>query len=348
MQSPSSIEDTMNANQMQLVYVHKKQTVSNEASIPINNNHKHSKHIRSTTITTITNICGNAELPSSDVLELAKNAYNEMLAVGFILNKINISNFSMCLCSVGKFEKACNIIHEMMRKGFIPDTSEMMRKGFIPDTSKYSKMVKGGCAPNVVTYTTLVHAYHKVRNVSKADELFEMMLSKGCIPNVVTYKALIDGHFKAGQIEKACQIYTRMCTNAEILYVDLYFKVVDSDAKALDVFTYGALLDGLFNAHKVKEAHDLLEAMLFKDKRLDLALKVLSKMLENSCASNVVTYTEISDGLCKADKTDEAYKLMFMMEEKGCSPNVVTYIAMIDGFGKADKAYELLEEMKQT
>ncbi|MBA0585135.1 hypothetical protein Gorai_015924, partial [Gossypium raimondii] len=68
-------------------------------------------------------ICGNEELPSSDVLELAENAYNEMLAAGVILNKINVSNFARCLCGVGKFEKACNIIHEMMRKGFIPDTS---------------------------------------------------------------------------------------------------------------------------------------------------------------------------------------------------------------------------------
>ncbi|PPD91885.1 hypothetical protein GOBAR_DD11195 [Gossypium barbadense] len=146
----------------------------------------------------------NDELPSSNVLELAENAYSEMLAAGVILNKINVSNFSRCLCSVGKFEKACNIIHEMMHNGFIPDTSTYFKTILIDSFCKadlieqahnwFDEMAKGGCAPNVVTYTAIVHAYLKARNVSKADELFEIMLSKGCTPNVLTYTTLIDGH----------------------------------------------------------------------------------------------------------------------------------------------------------
>ncbi|KAK8549282.1 hypothetical protein V6N13_008959 [Hibiscus sabdariffa] len=338
-------------------------------------------------------ICGNEEVPSSDVLELAENAYSEMLAAGVVLNKINVSNFARCLCGVGKFEKACKIIHEMMHKGFIPDTStyskviahlcdakkvekafllfgEMKKNGVVPDVYTYTilidsfckaglieqarkwfdEMVKGGCAPNVVTYTALIHAYLKARKVSKADELFEMMLSKGCTPNVVTYTALIDGHCKAGQIEKACQIYARMRTNVEILDVDLYFKAVDSDAKTPNVFTYGALVDGLCKAHKVKEAHDLLEAMSVV-----------------SCKPNHIVYDALIDGFCKAGKLDEAQEVFSKMSEhgkidksfelfkqmgsKGVAPNFITYSVLISHcciVGLLDKAYELLEEMKQT
>ncbi|KAJ0091781.1 hypothetical protein Patl1_26276 [Pistacia atlantica] len=272
-------------------------------------------------------ICANEELPGPNVLDLAEKAYSEMLDAGVVLNKINVSNFSQCLCGAGKFEKAYSVIHEMM--------------------------------------------------------------------------TLIDGHCKAGQIDKACQIYARLRGDVEIPDVDMYFKVVDSDIKEPNVFTHGALIDGMCKSHKVKEAHNLLDAMsaegcepnhivydalidgfckvgkleeaqvvfskmlehgyspnvytystlidrMFKDKRLDLALKVLSKMLENSCAPNVVIYTEMIDGLCKVGKTDEAYKLMLMMEEKGCYPNVVTYTAMIDGFGKLgkiDKCLQLFREM---
>ena len=64
-------------------------------------------------------------------------------------------------------------------------------------------MIQNGCAPNVVTYTALIHVYLKAKKVSDADQLFEMMLIEGCNPNVVTYTALIDGHCKAGRIEKA-------------------------------------------------------------------------------------------------------------------------------------------------
>ncbi|KAK7852794.1 pentatricopeptide repeat-containing protein, partial [Quercus suber] len=71
----------------------------------------------------IGSICGNEELPSSDVLELAEKAYGEMLDAGVVLNMVNVSNFARCLCGAGKFEKAYTVIREMMSKGFIPDTS---------------------------------------------------------------------------------------------------------------------------------------------------------------------------------------------------------------------------------
>jgi len=80
----------------------------------------------------------------------------------------------------------------------------------------------------------------------------------------------------------------------------------------------------------------LIDAM-FKDKRLDLAMKVLSQMLEGSCTPNVVTYTAMIDGLCRLVESEKALKLLSMMEKKGCSPNVVTYTALIDGLGKSGK-----------
>ncbi|XWS13261.1 hypothetical protein CRYUN_Cryun36dG0022400 [Craigia yunnanensis] len=356
-------------------------------------------------------ICSNEESPSSDVLELAEEAYSEMLAAGVVLNKINVSNFARCLCGVGKFEKACNIIHEMMSKGFIPDTStyskviahlcnaskvqnafllfgEMKKNGVVPDVYTYTilidsfcktglieqarnwfdEMGNDGCAPNVVTFTALIHAYLKARKVSKADELFEMMLSQGCIPTVVTYTALIDGHCKAGQIEKACQIYARMRINVEIPDVDLYFKVVDSDAKIPNVFTYGALVDGLCKAHKVKEAHDLLEAMsavgckpnhvvydalidgFCKVGKLDEAQEVFSKMSEHGYSPNIYTYSSLIDRLFKDKRLDLALKVLSKMLENSCAPNVVVYTEMIDGLckaGKTDEAYKLMLMMEE-
>ncbi|XVF65479.1 hypothetical protein PTKIN_Ptkin09bG0252600 [Pterospermum kingtungense] len=356
-------------------------------------------------------ICGNKELPSSDVLELAENAYREMLAAGVVLNKINVSNFARCLCGAGKFEKACKVIHEMMSKGFIPDTStyskviahlcnaskvenafllfgEMKKNGVVPDVYTYTilidsfckvglieqarnsfnEMVKDGCAPNVVTFTALIHACLKARMVSKADELFELMLSQGCIPNVVTYTALIDGHCKAGQIEKACQIYARMHTNMEIPDVDLYFKVVDSDAKTPNVVTYGALVDGLCKAHKVKEAHDLLEAMsvagckpnhivydalidgFCKVGKLDAAQEVFSKMSDHGYSPNIYTYSSLIDRLFKDKRLDLALKVLSKMLENSCAPNVVIYTEMIDGLckvGKTDEAYKLMLMMEE-
>ncbi|KAA8531355.1 hypothetical protein F0562_006064 [Nyssa sinensis] len=356
-------------------------------------------------------ICGNEELPSSNVLELAEQAYSEMLDAGVVLNKINVCNFARCLCGAGKFEKAYNVIHEMMSKGFIPDSStyskvigflcnaskvekafllfeEMKRNGNVPDVYTYTilidsfckagliqqarrwfdEMIKVGCAPNVVTYTALIHAYLKARKLSNANELFEMMLSEGCAPNVVTYTALIDGYCKAGDIEKACQIYARMRGSGNIPDVDMYFKVDDSKTREPNVVTYGALVDGLCKAHKVKEARDLLDAMsvegcepnhivygalidgFCKVGKLDEAQEVFVKMSERGYNPNVYTFSSLIDRLFKDKRLDLALKVLSKMLENSCPPNVIIYTGMIDGLckvGKTDEAYKLMLMMEE-
>lgn len=356
-------------------------------------------------------ICSSEE-PGKDVLDLAEKAYGEMLEAGVVLNKVNISNFSRCLCGIGKFEKAYNVIREMMSKGFIPDTStyskvigylcnaskvekafqlfqEMKRNGIAPDVYVYTTLIdsfckagfieqarnwfdemeRDGCAPNVVTYTALIHAYLKSRKVSKANEVYEMMLSKGCTPNIVTYTALIDGLCKAGKIEKASQIYKIMKKeNVEIPDVDMHFRVVDGASNEPNVFTYGALVDGLCKAYQVKEARDLLKSMSVegcepnhvvydalidgccKAGKLDEAQEVFTTMLECGYDPNVYTYSSLIDRLFKDKRLDLALKVLSKMLENSCAPNVVIYTEMIDGLckvGKTDEAYKLMVMMEE-
>ncbi|KAK4857045.1 hypothetical protein QYF36_023994 [Acer negundo] len=356
-------------------------------------------------------ICANEELPGSDVLELAEKAYGEMLNVGVVLNKINVSNFARCLCGAGKFDKAYNVICEMMSKGFIPDTStyskvigylcdasevekgfllfqEMKRNGLVPDVYTYTmlidnfckagliaqarnwfdEMIKEGCVPNVVTYTALIHAYLKARKLSSANELFEMMLSQGCVPNIVSFTVLIDGHCKAGEIAKACQIYARMRGDVVIPDVDMYFRLADSKSKEPNVFTYGALIDGMCKAHKVKEARDLLNVMsaegaepnhivydalidgFCKVGKLDEAQMVFAKMSERGYNPSVYTYSSLIDRMFKDKRLDLALKVLSKMLENSCAPNVVIYTEMIDGLskvGKTDEAYKLMLMMEE-
>ncbi|CAB4293838.1 unnamed protein product [Prunus armeniaca] len=337
--------------------------------------------------------------------------YGEMLDAGVVLNKVNVSNFARCLCGARKYEKAFNVIREMMSKGFLPDTStyskvigflcnaskveqafllfeEMKRNSIIPDVYTYTilidsfskaglieqahswfnEMVGNGCAPNVVTYTALIHAYLKAKKVSDANKLFEMMLTEGCIPNVVTYTALIDGHCKAGRIEKACLIYERMRGNVEIPDVDMYFRIDNQSMKEPNVYTYGALVDGLCKAHKVKEARDLLDAMsvegcepthivydalidgFCKYGKLDEAQEVFTKMSEKGYSPNVYTYSSLIDRLFKDKRLDLALKVLSKMLENSCAPNVVIYTEMIDGLckvGKTDEAYKLMLMMEE-
>ncbi|KAK6797763.1 hypothetical protein RDI58_005465 [Solanum bulbocastanum] len=356
-------------------------------------------------------ICGNEELPSKDVLELAENVYSEMLTARLVLNKVNVVNFARCLCGFGKYEDAFSVIKEMMSKGFVPDIStytkvigflcnaskvdkafllfqEMKRNGIVPDVYTYTilidsfcksgliqqarnwlnEMIQKGCTPNVVTYTAIIHAYLKQRKISDANELFESMLMQGCIPNVVTFTALIDGYCKAGHLEKACQIYARMKGSLDTPEVDLYFKVDLDGNKEPNVVTFGAMVDGLCKAHKVKEAHNLLDVMLAegcepnhivydalidgfcKVGKLDDAQEIFAKMSECGYSPSIYTYSSLIDRLFKDNRLDLAVKVLSKMLESSCPPNVVIYTEMVDGLckvGKIDEAYKLMLMMEE-
>ncbi|KAL8545301.1 hypothetical protein ACS0TY_005468 [Phlomoides rotata] len=275
-------------------------------------------------------ICGNEEFSSQDMLELDEKAYDEMLDVGIALNRVNVGNFTRCLCGAEKYDKAYNIIREMTGNGFIPEAVGLIQQA----RCWFDEIMRYGCTPNVVTYTAIIHAYLKARKISDANEVFKMMLAQGCPPNVVMFTALIDGYNKAGNIEKACMIYEKMRENVDVHDVDIYFRICDDGNKEPNVVTYGALADGLCKVHRVKEARNLLDAMS-----------------SSGCEPNHIVYDALIDGFCKVGKLDEAHEVFAKMSECGYIPNVYTYNSLIDRLFKdkrLDLALKVLAKMLEN
>lgn len=300
----------------------------------------------------------------------------EMMSKGFIPDSSTYGKVIGFLCQACKVENALLLFEDMKKNKIVPDVftytiliDSFCKVGLIQlARNLFNEMVINGCAPNVVTFTALIHAYLKARRVSEANELFETMLALGCMPNTVTYTALIDGHCKAGEVEKACQIYSRMRGSGNVPDVDVYFRYDSSGTREPNVFTYGALVDGLCKAHKVAEARDLLDVMSIADcepnhvvydalidgfckvGKLEEAQEVFAKMSEHGYSPNVYTYSSLIDRLFKDKRLDLALKVLSKMLESSCAPNVVTYTEMIDGLckvGKTEEAYKLLVMMEE-
>ncbi|CAN0923201.1 Pentatricopeptide repeat-containing protein At1g06710, mitochondrial [Linum grandiflorum] len=316
-------------------------------------------------------------LCGAEKFEEAYNIISEMMSKGFIPDTSTYSKVITCLCNSTKVEKAFLLFQEMRKNGIPPDVytytqliDSFCKVGLLEQARRwFDEMEENGCVPNVVTYTALIHAYLKARKVSYANEIFELMLSKGSVPNVVTYTALIDGHCKAGDTDKACKIYARMKQDSvENSEVDMYFVAVDTETEEPNHFTYGALVDGLCKAHKVKEARELLEAMsasgcqpnhiiydalldgCCKVGKLDEAQEVFTMMVEHGYNPNVYSYSSLIDKFFKDKRLDLALKVLSKMLENSCAPNVIIYTEMIDGLckvGKTDEAYKLMVMMEE-
>ncbi|RWW43641.1 hypothetical protein BHE74_00050670 [Ensete ventricosum] len=300
----------------------------------------------------------------------------EMMRKGFVPDSSTYAKVIGLLCQASKVEKALLLFQEMKKNDVVPDVytytiliDSFCKVGLIEQAWRWFKeMQRDGCLPNVVTYTALIHAYLKAKRLSKANELFKSMISMGCVPNVVTYTALIDGLCKAREIEEACHIYAKMRGICEDAVGSNCFEDGNNEVAQPNVFTYGALVDGLCKAHKVVEACDLLNAMssagcepnhivydslidgFCKVGKLDDAQEVFVRMSVHGYIPNVYTYSSLIDRLFKDKRLDLALKVLSKMLENSCAPNVITYTEMIDGLckvGKTDEAYKLLMMMEE-
>ncbi|KAK8958787.1 Pentatricopeptide repeat-containing protein [Platanthera guangdongensis] len=300
----------------------------------------------------------------------------EMMRKGFVPDTFTYTQVIDRLCQASKVEAAFCLFEEMKSNGITPDVytyttliDTFSKAGLIKQAKNwFDEMITNGCTPNVVTYTALIHAYLKSRRVSEANELFMNMLVMGCRPNIVTYSALIDGLCKAGNVDKSCRIYSKMRGTYEGKDVDMYFEDNSSNIIAPNVFTYGALVDGLCKAHKVVEAHDLLDSMFSsgcepnnivydalvdgfcKVGKLDEAQKVFVRMSQHGHMPSVYTYSSLIDRLFKDKRLDLVIEILSKMLANSCIPNVVTYTEMIDGLckvGKTHEAYKLFKTMAE-
>ncbi|KAL8026677.1 hypothetical protein ABFX02_14G044000 [Erythranthe guttata] len=295
----------------------------------------------------IGSICGNEEqLPSPDLLELAENSYSEMVDSKIALNRVNVSNFTRCLCAAGKYEKAFNVIREMMENGFIPEPGTYNQViGFLCDASKVEKalllfqeMKRNGVVPNVYTYSILIDRFCKAGLLNQARSWFDEMMRDGCAPNVVTYTAIIHAYLKARKITDANKIFEMML----------------SQNCPPNVVTFTALIDGYCKAGDIEKACAIYEKMRGNTNAHDVDIYFRISCDDddgnNNKEPNVITYGALVDGLCKVHRVREARNLLEAMTEKGCEPNHVVYDALIDGLckvGKLDEAQEVFAKMSE-
>lgn len=129
-----------------------------------------------------------------------------------------------------------------------------------------------------------------------------------------------------------------------------------------------AMLDGLSKDGLVQEAMKLFGEMREKGnipevvvytavvegfcraKKLDDAKRIFKKMKDNGVVPNAFSYCILIQGLCKDKKLEEAVDYSLEMLEQGWRPNVATFVSIIDGFCKelrSDEAKGVINQFKE-
>ncbi|KAG4179789.1 hypothetical protein ERO13_A10G126675v2, partial [Gossypium hirsutum] len=178
-------------------------------------------------------------------------------------------------CYIGKWDEAKRLLADIVNKGISPNVfivnaliSALCKDGKIQEAiSVFDLMTQRGIRPDVITYTTLIHAFYSIIDIlckegesSKAIEILKLMTRKGFChsgqweevtsllnrimngvhPNLVTFNSLINALCKENRIEEAITMLNLMSQGR---------------------FTFNSLINALCKEKRTEEAITMLELL---------------------------------------------------------------------------------------
>ncbi|GMI66808.1 hypothetical protein like AT3G61520 [Hibiscus trionum] len=272
------------------------------------------------------------------------------------------------LCRIGKFNQACNLLHELLRLQApleAPPFNVLLTglgrrrdvKGMI---SVLAEMKESDIKPDVVTFGILINHLCKLLSIDDAMEVFNKISEESgsdglsIEADVVIYNTLIDGLCKAGRVEEGLQLMERMKS---------------AQGLAPDMITYTCLIDGFCKVGEIERGKELFDRMIeegvlpdvaslnilvdgmCKHGRINSAIEFFNDMQGKGLKGNAVTYTTLITAFCDVDNFDNALDLFDQMLRSECSADVTVYHNLIHCLcktGRMDDADSLLLKFKQA
>ncbi|KAG6470800.1 hypothetical protein ZIOFF_071880 [Zingiber officinale] len=220
------------------------------------------------------------------------------------------------LASSGRAEEALTVFEEMLTYGISPDAAAftVLVKLYSCCLGQFDAayevvrwMVKCGCAPDVVTYSTLIAGLCWAGRVEEALGILDQMLEEECLPNAYTFTPIVQAYCSSGRIDKAKGLMNTM-------------EIIGCPPNTV---TYNVLVEALCKIGAFDEVETLLK---------DATLKAWQP--------DTITYSIYMDNLCKLGLADKSFDLFEVMLERGLQPNAVTLNILLDCLCRASRAWE--------
>ncbi|XP_062086540.1 pentatricopeptide repeat-containing protein At2g17140 [Humulus lupulus] len=282
------------------------------------------------------------------MVEEARSLFESMKRKSDVIHLESYNIWLLALMRSGKLLEARLLLKEMVDQGLELSVCTynilidgLCKNGMISD----AKMVMGlmtsnGISPDTVTYTTLLHGYCKRGKVFDANRVLQEMMINNCAPNAHTCNILLHSLWKEGRTSEAEKLLQKM----------------NERGYGIDTVTCNIVIDGLCNNGKLNKAIEIVSGMWTHGRA---ALGHLGNsfigLVDDSnngknCRPDLITYSIIISGMCKAGKLDEAKKKFSEMMGKKLHPDSMIYDTFIHGFckeGKITSAFRVLKDMEK-
>ncbi|KAG9459892.1 hypothetical protein H6P81_004400 [Aristolochia fimbriata] len=283
------------------------------------------------------------------MLDEAEKLIKIMKKVGSF-NKLETYNIWLSgLVRNRKLLEARSVLDEMVDNGVQPNSYSynividgLCKEGMVLDTRSVMNLMKtNGVPPDVVTYSTIINGFCSKGRVFEANRILEEMIQRGCSPNTVTCNILLQSLWKQRKVLEAEKLLQKM----------------NERGYGLDIVTCNIVIDGLCKNGKLDKAIEIVDEMWIHGSaalgELGNAFLGLvdSSNIRNKCFPDLVSYTTVISGLCKAGRLDEAKKKFLEMMSKSITPDSAVYDIFINTFskhGKLSSALHVLRDMEKN
>ncbi|KAG9439069.1 hypothetical protein H6P81_019234 [Aristolochia fimbriata] len=266
--------------------------------------------------------------------------YHMRIAEEKNLNKdVGMYNVLMnCLCKIGNFEGAKQLLSHMFMQGLIPDviTYSTMVDGYckggkLDDALRiYEGMVKSGQRPNLITYNCFVDGMCKTSSMDVAKDLVKDMKNLAIV-DVITYNTLINGYCSIGMFKDAFALCHEMRR----------FSLLPN------VVTYNILCNYLCKLGCSEKAKLLLKGMFDRGLMPDSVTYTIfiTEYMKNRSVSEV---TELHDYMVLNGVTPDTYtSQIFVIQEDGVGTSVSglssLYTTAMKAAGASRRVFQILD-----
>ncbi|MCL7029324.1 hypothetical protein MKW94_000783 [Papaver nudicaule] len=246
-----------------------------------------------------------------------------MVTDGFSLNHGAFDLFVRSVCSIGREERAVELVKELSVRCSPPSYStynflvrHLCKSMELGSVYEFIDEMRDSMRPDLATYTILIDFVCKSKNLREARKLFGVLGAAGFKPDAFLYNTIMKG-------------YCMLNMGSDVIGV--YKEMMEKGVKP-DIVTYNTMIFGLSKVGRLEEAR-----------------KYLGVMVEMGHNPETVTYTTLMNGMCRKGDAIGAVGLLGEMEGMGCEPDSCTYNTLLHGLCKKrllDKGMELYEVMK--
>nr|AYM00964.1 pentatricopeptide repeat protein [Salvia miltiorrhiza] len=230
----------------------------------------------------------------------------------------------------GKLSEACDVVMEMIGKGFYPspvDIDLLIQSLCRVDRAEQARKLmeeclKRGCAVNVVNYTSVIHGFCQNDDLDSALSVFDDMYLNNKHPDAVTYTAVVDALGRRGRIDEAIEMIKNMLHRGLLPTPVTYRSLIHNFCQQGRVDDLLKLMDKLLPRQSFKTAYNLIIEKLCCFGHTDEAYKILGRILKTASKTDVDTCHILMRTFLKNENPLGSYQVASRMFNRNLVPDL--------------------------